>query len=149
LEDDRLLRGRGEFVADIRLPGLRDLAFVRSPFAHARINAIRKPPGAEHCVFTGADLLGVQPIIANSALPGFKTSAQPVLARDKVRHVGEPVAVCVADTRAAAEDLAAAVEIEFEELPALVDMRAALTAPTRVHEHWPDNVFLETSQRTA
>ena len=144
LEDDRLLRGNGEFIADIRLPGMRELAFVRSPLAHARIGAIRKPPGAEAAVFIGADLAGVQPIIANSALPGFKTSAQPVLARDKVRYVGEPVAVCVANSRAAAEDLAAAVDIAWEELPPIADMRTALTAQARVHEHWPDNVFLET-----
>ncbi len=144
LEDDRLLRGRGEFVADIRLPGMRELAFVRSPLAHARIRSVRKPDGAADRVFVAADLVGVQPIVANSALPGFRTSAQPVLAQDKVRHVGEPIAVCVADSRAEAEDLAVAVEIDFEELPPVVDMRAALTTPTRVHEAWPDNVFLET-----
>jgi aerobic carbon-monoxide dehydrogenase large subunit len=144
LEDERLLRGRGEFVADIRLAGMRELAFVRSPLAHARIRGVRKPPGAEDCVFTATDLVGVQPIVANSALPGFRASAQPVLAAAKVRYVGEPVAMCVAETRAEAEDLAAAVEVGFEELPAVVDMREALTARTRVHEHWPDNVFLET-----
>ena len=144
LEDDRLLRGKGEFIADIRLPGMRELAFVRSPLAHARIGAIRKPAGAEDAVLINADLVGVQPIVANSGLPGFKTSVQPVLARDKVRYVGEPVAVCIAESRAAAEDLAAGVEIAWEELPPVVDMRAALAAQTRVHEHWPDNVFLET-----
>ena len=145
LEDDRLLRGRGEFVADIRLPGMRDLAFVRSPLAHARIRAITKPPTAEAAVFTLADLASVRPIVANSALPGFRTSEQPVLAAGKVRYVGEPIAVCVAASRAEAEDLAAAVVVDFEELPALVDMRAALATPTRIHEHWPDNVFLETN----
>jgi aerobic carbon-monoxide dehydrogenase large subunit len=145
LEDDRLLRGRGEFVADIRLSGMRDLAFVRSPLAHARIRAITKPPTAEAAVFTLADLASVRPIVANSALPGFRTSEQPVLAAGKVRYVGEPIAVCVAASRAEAEDLAAAVVVDFEELPALVDMRAALATPTRIHEHWPDNVFLETN----
>ncbi|HUB13082.1 MAG TPA: xanthine dehydrogenase family protein molybdopterin-binding subunit [Acetobacteraceae bacterium] len=144
VEDDRLLRGRGEFIADIRLPGMRELAFVRSPLAHARICNIRKPRGAEAAVFIADDLDGVHPIVANSALPGFKTSAQPVLAAGKVSYVGEPIAVCVATNRAAAEDLAAAVEVEFEELPPVVDMRAALTAAPRVHEQWPDNVFLET-----
>src|SRR5271156_4728830 len=100
-EDDRLLRGRGEFVGDIRLAGMRDLAFVRSPLAHARIRAIRKNAAS---VYTSADLHGVRPIVANSTLPGFRNSEQPVLAHDKVRHVGEAVAVCVADTRAEAED---------------------------------------------
>jgi carbon-monoxide dehydrogenase large subunit len=144
-EDDRYLRGRGEFVADIRLPGMKELAFVRSPVAHARLRAVRKPAGVESAVFTAADLEGVKPIVASSRLPGFKSSDQPVLAGDKIRYVGEPVAVCVAATRAAAEDLAAAVELELEELPALAEMGAARRpqAPL-LHEHWGDNVFLET-----
>ena len=144
LEDDRYLRGKGEFIADIRLSRMRDLAFVRSPVAHARIVAVRKPAGYEDQVFVAADLTGVQPIIAVSGLPGFKPSVQPVLADTKVRHVGEAIAVCVADSRAEAEDIAAAVEIDFEELPAVVDMRAALTTETRLHDHWENNVFLET-----
>ena len=142
--DDRYLRGKGEFIADIRLAGMRDLAFVRSPVAHARIRSVRKPAGAEGSVFVAADLVSVQPIVAVSGLPGFKASAQPVLAKDKVRHVGEAIAVCVAATRAEAEDLAAAVEVDFDELPAVVDMRAPLHSATKIHEHWDDNVFLET-----
>ena len=67
-----------------------------------------------------------------------------MLATDKVRHVGEAIAVCVASNRAEAEDLAAAVDVEFDELPAVVDMRAALASATRLHEHWDNNVFLET-----
>jgi aerobic carbon-monoxide dehydrogenase large subunit len=144
-EDDRHLHGMGEFVGDIRLAGMRELAFVRSPIAHGRIVAIRKPPGRERQVFTAADLEGVKPILAASRLPGFKVSAQPVLATDTVRHVGEAVAVCVAATRAEAEDIAADVEVEFAELPAVVDMLAARQpgAPL-VHEAWGDNVVLET-----
>ncbi len=87
-EDDRLMRGRGEFVADIRLAGTQDVAFVRSPLAHARIRGIRIPPQHRDRVFTAADLDGVKPIRAVSALPGFKVSEQPVLATDKVRQVG-------------------------------------------------------------
>ncbi len=144
-EDDRYLRGKGEFIADIRLAGMRDLAFVRSPLAHARILSVRKPPGHEAQVFTINDLDGVLPIVANSSLPGFKPSAQPVLAQGKVRHVGEAVAVCVAATRAAAEDLAAQVDVEYEELPAVTDMLAARRPGSPlVHEAWGDNVFLET-----
>jgi carbon-monoxide dehydrogenase large subunit len=143
-EDDRYLRGRGEFIADIRLSGMQDLAFVRSPLAHARIRGIHLPDGAGGRIFTAADL-DVRPMQAVSGLPGFKPSDQPVLAHDKVRHVGEPIAVCVAPTRAEAEDLAASVTVEFDELPAVVDMLAARQhgAPL-VHEHWGDNVFLET-----
>ncbi len=143
-EDDRYLRGKGEFVGDIRLAGMRELAFVRSPLAHARIRGIRKPEGQEKNIFVAADLVGIKPIVANSGLPGFKSSAQPILAHDKVRHVGEAIAVCVAATRAEAEDLAAAVEVDFEELPAVVDMLIARQpgAPL-LHENWGDNVFLE------
>src|SRR5262245_5013396 len=121
-----------------------DVAFVRSPMAHARIRAIAKPPGREAEVFSAADLLGVRPIRAVSALKGFKASDQPVLATGKVRQVGELVAMCVAPTRAAAEDLADLVELDLEELPAVVDMIEARTRPAaRVHEEWGDNVFLE------
>jgi carbon-monoxide dehydrogenase large subunit len=139
-EDRRFLLGQGEYVGNIRLPGMMEVAFVRSPMAHARITAIRKPAG----VFTAADLKGVKPIRAVSSLKGFKPSEQPVLADEKVRQVGELVAMCVASTRAQAEDLADQVEIDFEELPAVVDMIEARTRPPAlVHEHWGDNVFLE------
>jgi carbon-monoxide dehydrogenase large subunit len=144
-EDDRYLRGRGEYVADIRLAGMQNLAFVRSPLGHARIVAVRKPAGADGRVFTAADLAAVNPITVVSRLPGFKVSSQPLLASDRVRHVGEPMAVCVAPTRAEAEDLAEQVEVELEELPAVSDMLAARAADApRLHSGWPDNVFLET-----
>src|SRR5436190_9882806 len=144
-EDDRLMRGRGEFVADIRLAGMQDVAFVRSPLAHARIRGIRIPPQYRDRVFTAADLVGVKPIRAVSALPGFKVSEQPVLATDKVRQVGELIAMCLGRTRAEAEDIAAAVELDLEELPAVYDMLRAREPNTAlVHEHWGDNVFLET-----
>src|SRR5207302_7153726 len=83
-EDDRLMRGRGQFVADIRLAGLQDVAFVRSPLAHALIRGIDVPERYRASVFTAADLAGVNPIRAVSGLPGFKISEQPVLATDKV-----------------------------------------------------------------
>src|SRR4051812_1702945 len=144
-EDRRFLRGRGEFVGNIRLPGMLEVAFLRSPMAHGRIVSIKKPPGSEKSVFTAEDLKGVKPIIASSALKGFKSSEQPVLASGKVRQVGELVAMCVAPTRAEAEDLADQTELELEELPAVVDMITARTKPPAlVHEHWGDNVFLET-----
>ena len=144
-EDDRLMRGRGQFVADIRLAGMRDVAFVRSPLAHARIRGITIPERLRDRVFTAADLEDVAPIRAISALPGFKVSEQPVLATGKVRQVGELVAMCVGATRAEAEDVAAAVTLDLEELPAVHDMLEARKpdAPL-VHEAWGDNVFLET-----
>jgi carbon-monoxide dehydrogenase large subunit len=144
-EDDRFLRGRGEFVADIKLPGMLEIAFLRSPLAHARIRAISKPPGSEDRVFTQRDLAGVEPIRAVAGLPGFKASEQPVLAAGKVRHVGEMIAMCLAETRAEAEDLAAEIAVDFDELPVVCDMLAARRqgAPL-VHEAWGDNVVLET-----
>src|SRR5690242_749775 len=144
-EDDRLMRGRGQFVADIRLPGMCDVAFVRSPVAHGRIRGISFPPELNGQVFTAADLIDVKPIQAVSALPGFRVSEQPPLAQSKVRFVGEPVAMCLASTRAEAEDVAAAVTLDIDELPAVYDMLQAREADTvRLHEHWDDNVFLET-----
>jgi carbon-monoxide dehydrogenase large subunit len=148
-EDSRFMRGRGEYIADIRLPGLQDVAFVRSPLAHARIGAISIPPQYRHCVFTSADLPGVKPIRAVSGLPGFKVSEQPVLASGKVRQVGELIAMCVGRTRAEAEDIAASVELDLTDLPAVSDMlEARKPGAPLVHEHWGDNVFLETFVNT-
>jgi len=145
-EDDRLMRGRGQFVADIRLAGLQDVAFVRSPLAHARLKAIHVPERYRNVVFRSADLVGIKPIRAVSGLPGFKISEQPVLAIDKVRQVGELVAMCIAPTRAEAEDIAASVILDLEELPAVHDMlKAREPGSALVHDHWGDNVFLETN----
>ncbi|HET6491883.1 MAG TPA: xanthine dehydrogenase family protein molybdopterin-binding subunit [Burkholderiales bacterium] len=144
-EDDRLLRGRGQFVADLRLAGMRDVAFVRSPLAHAKIRGIEVPTAHRSDVFAADALNGVKPIRAVSGLPGFKISEQPVLASGKVRHVGELVAMCVAANRAHAEDIAASVRLDLEELPAVYDMLEGRTAgATLVHESWGDNIFLET-----
>lgn len=149
LEDDHYLRGRGRFIADIRLPGMLDVAFSRSPLAHARIRSIGKPPAHEASVFVMADLEGVQGIKADSGLPGFRSSVQPVLAWDKVRHVGEPLAACVAATRAEAEDIAEMVSLDLDELPAVSEMtRARDAGAPLLHAHWPENVFLETSVDT-
>ena len=143
-EDHRLLHGRGEFVADIAMPGTMDVAFVRSPLAHARIRDARKPAGDEAQVYTATDLAEVRPIVARSGLPGFKVSEQPVLADGRVRYAGEPVAACVAKTRAAAEDLASRVVLDLEELPAVSDMlRARDPDAPLLHPSWGDNVFLE------
>jgi len=144
-EDDRLLRGRGKFVGDIQLTGTRHVAFLRSPAAHGYLHSISIPNEHRQQVFVADDLQTVAPIRARSSLPGFKPSDQPVLVRDKVRHVGELIAMCVADTRAEAEDIVDTIEIEIEELPAVSDMLAARdTEAPLVHEAWDDNVFLTT-----
>ena len=143
-EDHRLLHGRGEFVADIAMPGTMDVAFVRSPLAHARIRGAVKPAGDEAQVYTAADLAEVRPIVARSGLPGFKVSEQPVLADGRVRYAGEPIAACVARSRAEAEDLANRVVLDLGELSAVSDMlRARDPHAPLLHPGWGDNVFLE------
>ena len=79
-EDARHLAGHGQFVGDIRIAGMRDVAFFRSPVAHARIMSRAKPVGAERDVFFLADLAGVQPIVTRSAIPGYKLSEWPAMA---------------------------------------------------------------------
>ncbi len=145
-EDERHLHGRGRFVSDIAMPGLSDVAFRRSAVAHGRIRGITKPAGLEDRVFTAADLTGVNPILANSGIPGFKTSNYPALATDKVRFVGECIAMCIAPTRAEAEDVAEAVGLDIEELPAVVDsLDARRPDSPLVHDEWGDNLFLTTA----
>lgn len=144
-EDDRYLHGRGQFIADIRLTGMKDVAFVRSPVAHARIRGIDIPASIRSQVFISSDMAGVKPIRAVSGLPGFKVSEQPSLAAGKVRQVGELVAMCLADTRAEAEDIAAAVWLDLEELPVVSDMlEGRKPGAPLLHEAWGDNIFLET-----
>jgi carbon-monoxide dehydrogenase large subunit len=143
-EDERFLRGRGQYVGDFRLAGVRDVAFVRSPLAHARIRAIHIAPEYKQVVFTAADLAGVNPIRAATTLRGFKHSAEPILATGKVRYVGEIVAMCLGGSRAEAEDIAAQVTVDYDELPAVSDMLAARAPDAAlVHEEWGDNVFIE------
>lgn len=144
-EDVRYLTGGGEYVADLKRFGLREVAFVRSPVAHGRLKGVTKPHLGGERVYVAADLDGVSPIKADSALPGFKSSVQPPLATGKVRYVGEIVAACVAPTRGEAEDLAEAVMLDIEDLPVVSDMlRAREAGASLVHEPWGDNVFLET-----
>ena len=144
-EDDRYMRGRGQFVGDIKISGMLDVAFVRSPIAHGFIKKIHRPEGYADRIFTMADLPGVKPIRAVSGLPGFKASDQWPLAKDKVRQVGELIAACIGPNRACAEDLAQQVFVDFDELPAVVDPLAARKNPSSlVHDEWGDNIFLET-----
>ena len=145
-EDHRYLHGKGRFVADIKLHGMLEMAFLRSPVAHARITAIAKPDNSAETVFVAADLVGVNGIRADSALPGFRSSTQPILATAKVRHVGEPIAACLAPSRALAEDLAEQIDVSFEDLSAVHDLHKARDpAAPLVHEDWDENVFLESA----
>jgi carbon-monoxide dehydrogenase large subunit len=142
-EDDRFLLGRGRYIGDIRFPRMREVAFVRSPVAHARLTGIQIPDHLRSSVFTAKDLVDVLPIRAVSPLPGFQASEQPPLVTDKIRQVGELIAMCVADTRAEAEDIAAEVTAEYEELPAVVDMLdAQKPGSALVHDSVRGNVYV-------
>jgi carbon-monoxide dehydrogenase large subunit len=143
-EDARHLEGRGQFTADITMPGMMEVAFVRSPHAHARIRAIAVPPAARGQVFTAADLPRIRPIRITTQAAGAKSPLWPPLAVDKVRYVGEAIAACLAPTRAEAEDLAAAVAVDFEVLPPVVDAaRDMRGGRALVHESWGDNLYIE------
>ncbi len=149
LEDNRYLHGKGRYVADIKYPGMLELAFLRSPLAHARIKRVEKPEGFANRVFSALDLTNILGIRADSGLPSFKSSIQPILAETKVRHVGELVVACLANTRAEAEDLVDLVDIEFDELSAVHEMTKALDPATPlVHDEWDKNAFLETEVNT-
>lgn len=142
-EDARHLRGRGCFVPDMRLPGQLEVAFLRSPVAHGLIRSIEKPETRRNAVFVAADLDGLDPIVTPATLGDYKAPTQYALASGKVRFVGEPVAMCIAETRAEAEDIADEILLDIEELPAVVDMNAALAASgPRVHEEWADNLYI-------
>jgi carbon-monoxide dehydrogenase large subunit len=130
-EDLRFLKGAGSFIDDLQRDGMLHAVILRSSVAHGRIrridaSAARAAPGV-HAVVTAEDI-GEVPVIplrlAN--LPEFKSYLQPVIAGDKVRYVGEPIAVVVAQSQALAEDALAMVEIDIERLPALPDRRAAV-----------------------
>jgi carbon-monoxide dehydrogenase large subunit len=142
-EDERFLRGRGQYVGDFRIPGARDVAFVRSSVAHGYLRSITIPEKHKGMVVAADDITGVKPIRATSSVSGLKYSREPILAVGKVRFVGEIVAACVGRSRAEAEDIAASVQLEIEELTAVVDMLEARKAKAPlVHDDWNDNIFV-------
>lgn len=144
-EDARHLAGKAQFVGDIKLAGGWEAAFVRSPLAHAHLRGITKPAGAENRVFIAEDMADLRPIRAESTLPSYRMSDYPALARGKVRYVGECIAICIAPTRAEAEDLAEAVLVDLDPLPPVPDIATALAEkPSLLHEDWGDNLFLKT-----
>src|SRR6266571_1838576 len=154
-EDPRFLRGEGRFLDDVRVAGLLHVAFLRSPYAHAMIRAIRTEraraaPGVV-AVFTFADLESwMKPLpLFGAPPPGLaaaiafeiRQAPQFALCRDRARYVGEIVAMVVAESRARAEDAAEAIEVEWEPRPVVTDMRQAAEPGTPlVHEAWGTNV---------
>src|SRR4051812_1518217 len=159
LEDESLLKGVGRYTDDVQPAGQLRVVFVRSPHAHARIVSVdadsaRGMDGVQ-LVLTGADLqqAGVKTL---PLAMGFKradgqpveksTAPRPVLAFDRVRFVGEPVAIVVADTLQQARDAAESIWVEYEELPSAIDVEQALDGANGavLCDAAPDNVAAET-----
>src|SRR6516164_528394 len=157
-EDRRLLTGRALFVNDVERPGMLHVAFLRSPHAHARVGAVdlarvRERQGVVAAY--AADDLGdhwkpgpllVRPPPIEGTI--FNQRTQVPLARGKVRHVGEPVAVVVAESRYIAEDALADIAVEYHPLPAVIDIeRALMPDSARVHDDVPGNIAARVHQR--
>ena len=156
-EDARLLAGRAQFIDDVELPGMLHAAFVRSPHAHARIVSLDASAALARdgvvAVYTAQDLgdywrpgpVIVPPPPVEGAV--FNERTQVPLAKDKARHVGEPVALVIAANRYVAEDGAAEVAVEWEPLPVAAELEQAVApgAP-RVHHDLPDNVAARVRQ---
>jgi carbon-monoxide dehydrogenase large subunit len=156
-EDRRLLTGQGQFIADLVLPRMLHAVLVRSPVAHARIRSVdlshaAAMPGVA-AALSGADLLQLLPPVPEGqiSMPSkwttviehkFLNPQQPLLAHDKVRHVGEAIAIVVAESRDQAEDAAERVTWDLEELPAVIDPEAALRAESPiVHDRFQTNLI--------
>jgi aerobic carbon-monoxide dehydrogenase large subunit len=154
-EDARLLRGEGQYIADLALPAMAHVAFVRSPVAHARIRKVDTSRAAAApgvlLALSGAELERALPPVRDNQLPlparwkaaiphRILNPRQPLLATDKARHVGEAVAVVVAESPLAAEDAAELVSVDYEELPAITDAEGALAPGSPlVHERLETN----------
>jgi len=143
-EDPRLIKGLAHYVDDIKLPDTLHVCFVRSIYAHARIAGLdvteaEKSPGVV-AVYTGTDVAKVGPVPCAAALPDLKVPDHRVLAGDKVYFVWHPIAAVVATDRYAARDAADLVVVDYEDLPAVVDVEAAAQGGTVIHESFGDNI---------
>jgi carbon-monoxide dehydrogenase large subunit len=144
-EDPRLITGKGNYVDDVKLPGMTYAAFVRSPHAHARIRSVDTSAARDMkgvvAIYTGDDLVksGVKPIPVGWLLPNIKIPPHYPLAVGKARHMGEAVAVVIAETPFLARDAADRVEVDYEPLPPVVEGNKAIGA-TALHDEAKDNV---------
>jgi carbon-monoxide dehydrogenase large subunit len=136
-EDERILRGQTRYLDDIDPPAAVHVAFLRSPFAHARVGGIVVPDGLEGVlrVVTAADLEGRAGDLPVQAFEGGRVSAEghPVLAREEVRYAGQPVAAVLAGSRALAEDAAELIEVDYEPLDPVLDARSTDVDMTHWH----------------
>ncbi len=146
-EDPRLLTGTGLFTDDLKLAGMTYMVVVRSPYAHATVRRIDKAAAAAApgvlAVFTSADLTGIGTVLCAWNVPDsdLKVPAHPLLAAERVRYVGDGVAIVIADSPEAARDAAELVDVDYDPLPAVVDPEKATRsdAPT-LHADVPGNV---------
>jgi carbon-monoxide dehydrogenase large subunit len=142
-EDARHLLGHGMFIADVRMPGMQDIAFVRSQMAHAAIRQVTKPEADAGSVFTLDDISPLHILEAGPELAAHRHSPYPALSDGIVRYAGQPIAACMKPTRAQAEDLADQVGVDLQELPAVVDcVEAMRVGSPRLFENWPDNAYI-------
>ena len=145
VEDTRLLTGHGTYVDDIVRPGMLHACFVRSPFAHARINSIDASAALElpgvHAVLTAADINNdvheAWHAVAGKDVPD---TPRPPLAEGEVKFVGDPVAIVIAENRYIAEDALELIDVDYDPLPAIADFTQAVNHEAVVHEAYPDNV---------
>src|SRR5438034_595130 len=144
-EDPRLIKGLAHYVDDIRLPDTLHVAFVRSIYAHAHIKGIDvsealRAPGVV-AVYTGKDVASkVGPVPCAAALPDLKVPDYRVLATDKALFVGHPIAAVVATDKYVARDAVDLVSVDYEELPAVVDVEQAANGGNVIHEKFGDNI---------
>ena len=153
-EDVRFLTGNGRYTDDINVFGQAYVHFLRSEVAHGALKSVNTEAAASSPgvirVFTGADFEAVGGLpcgwqITDRHGQPMKEPRHPVLAHGKVRHVGDPIAAVVAETAAQARDAAEAIEVDIEELPAVVDMKAALEGGPLVHDELGDNLCYDWS----
>jgi len=149
LEDPRLITGQGTFIDDLKLPGLLYMQVVRSTEAHARILTIdtsrAAAAGGVRLVLTGPEInREVLPLPVRWDTPGLRCREYPLMANDRVRYTGQPLALVMADDPYLAEDAAAQVEVEYEELPPVVDVEEAFApGATLLYPEWGSNETCE------
>src|SRR5712692_9646600 len=151
-EDPRLITGQATYVDDIKLHGMLHMAVLRSPYGHARINSINTEAARNHpgvvAVFTAEDLKSVGKVAV--AVPVGKIAegmgVRSPLAEDKVRFFGDPVAISVADDRYTARDVRDLIEVDYEPLPAAIDVEKAMqSGAPLLYEKFGTNVALSLS----
>ena len=140
-EDPALIKGHGVFVDDMTATGLLHVAFNRSPIAHGKITSIdtsaaKEIPGVV-AVYTHEDVAHLGPLVAQVPIGKLR----PLLADGEVNHVGEAVAMVVAENRYLAQDAADAIEVDYDVLPAIINLKEAASDAVKVHDELDSNII--------